>query len=112
MLNMFVVFGMFCSASAFAGHIYRDIRAWAVAGPGGYYGVVEYEGVPVAEGGHTLWETQFLRGPLYFTLPYRAPVAVAFLAVVSAVLGSFAVRILLGIRKHASGHTKAPNHDT
>ena len=63
------------AGSAFGGHIYQNTLTWGTACPGGFYGIVEVEGMPTLPGGHTVWETHFLFGPLQFSVPFRVPVA-------------------------------------
>jgi hypothetical protein len=69
----------FIMASANAGHIYHASRIWAVQGPGGFYGLVEFQADPVSVQGDTIYETAVGFGPIRFALPCRAPLAGCYL---------------------------------
>ena len=106
-LIVLAVLVMFFAAPALAGHAYQATRSWTIPGPGGDYGVVEFEGIPTLQGGQRLWETQFRSGPLRFATPCRAPLAVAILAVLALIAAWIGVVVFLGFRKHESRHTEA-----
>lgn len=70
-------------ASAAAGHIWHNTRAWAVAGPGGFYGLVESEGVGVGVGTPSRRETAVCLGPKSVSVPLAAPFVLVLAIVIS-----------------------------
>jgi len=59
--------------SASAGRMWHNTKVWAVAGPGGSYGLIESEGVGVGFGTPSCRETAVCLGPMSFSVPLAAP---------------------------------------
>jgi hypothetical protein len=87
------------------GGIYEVTHAWYVRGIGGRYGALEREATKQV--GHSIqhvaYETEFFCGPLRFSFPFSAPIAVG--AVALWVAAPVAVMFLLRFRKHEGSDT-------
>lgn len=86
----FLTVFMASAVCASAGHIWHDTRVWAVKGPGGYYGLVESQGVGVGVNTPSACETAVCLGPLQFRVPLPAvAVCLVVIGLLIAVPGAF-----------------------
>ena len=84
------------------GGIYEATRDWSVRGIGGRYGALEREASKQVDHStqYVAYETEFFCGPLRFSFPFSAPLAVGALAL--WVAAPVAVVLLLRLRNHES----------
>lgn len=89
------------------GGIYEVTRDWYVHGIGGRYGAVEREASKQVDHRtqHVAYETEFLCGPIRFSFPFSAPLAVGGLAL--WIGAPVAVVLLLRFRNHETRDTRA-----
>jgi len=89
------------------GGVYEVTHDWYVRSIGGRYGALEREATKQVDHGieHVAYETEFFCGPLRFSFPFSAPIAVGALAL--WVAAPAAVVVLLRFRKHGRRNTQA-----
>ena len=101
-----IVLVAFFLCSSAHGSLMVTTRDWSVAAPGGRLGFIETEFVTLS-GEHASWETSAALGPAHFELPCRAPLAIVFCTIATALLGLCAVTAILRLKEHRLKHVNS-----